>query len=192
MIVWHLNMPMKTKALLSALLMLSVLYVEPTPHGCSSLTVGSSALGASIVKAIEIKNLSFRNDFTWNMVALQMWVVVENNVVMIAASIPTLRALVRKDEETNGVYYRSGPSAYIETSFKGAAQTTQAIEPQRWRAGDGASEEYILEELRDDRITKTTDVHVEYHIAEAGHGGPLPHFLRSSRTPHEMDMQQAV
>ncbi|GAB7347742.1 hypothetical protein MBLNU459_g5294t1 [Dothideomycetes sp. NU459] len=77
-IVWSLSLPSATKAAVGALLCLS-----------------SFALVASIAKAIEIQLLSSGPDFTWHFAILQYCVVVECDVVMIAASMPMLRALWR-------------------------------------------------------------------------------------------------
>lgn len=55
-----------------------------------------SALIASVVKISEIRNLSLSEDLTYNMVSLQFCAVVENNVVIIAASIPKLRPLYHR------------------------------------------------------------------------------------------------
>ena len=52
------------------------------------------AMIACIVKSIELKVLGSRNDFTYNSSRFIIWLTVENYVVIIAASIPTLRPLV--------------------------------------------------------------------------------------------------
>ena len=78
-LLYTLQVPVRTKAALSFTLTLSIF-----------------ALAASIVKAVAIQNLNSDEDFTWNMVTLEIWCAVENNVVIITASIPTLGPLFRK------------------------------------------------------------------------------------------------
>lgn len=72
----------------------------------------SSAFVASVAKAVEIRQLSNGPDFTYNFAVLQYCVVGENNTVMIAASIPMLRALFIKDKGANQKSnYHSGSQA---------------------------------------------------------------------------------
>jgi len=168
----------------AALLMLSTLYVDTKDANISILTTELSALAASIVKAIEIKNLSFRNDFTWNMVSLQLWAVTENNIVIIAASIPTLRPLLRKTQ-------RSYPSYY--------PQYSHIVVPPRHVPADGAGEEHMLGSVEPCRIMKKTTVQVVYEStateredgAEAAdaaepEGAPIVSPLRVSRSPPKL------
>ncbi|KAK4539421.1 hypothetical protein LTR36_010942 [Oleoguttula mirabilis] len=65
MILWNLNMPLTQKIGLGATLTLSIF-----------------AFAASLAKAVQIRNLGAKDDFTWYMVSLQTWVCIENNVVM--------------------------------------------------------------------------------------------------------------
>ncbi|KAL9065089.1 MAG: hypothetical protein Q9157_007600 [Trypethelium eluteriae] len=84
-LLWDLQMPKATKYGLLAVMMLSVF-----------------GFAASLVKLVEIKNLGSRGDFTWNMVNLQLWVCVENNIVLMYASIPVLRPLVVQKKSVHG------------------------------------------------------------------------------------------
>jgi hypothetical protein len=54
------------------------------------------AMVACVVKTIELRVLGSREDFTWHASAFVIWFTVENYVVIIAASIPTLRPLALK------------------------------------------------------------------------------------------------
>ncbi|KAK5114555.1 hypothetical protein LTR85_010132 [Meristemomyces frigidus] len=159
MILWNLNMPLGQKIGLGATLTLSIF-----------------AFGASLAKAVQIRNLSARNDFTWYMVSLQLWVCIENNVVMVAASIPTLRPLLHRRD---GSSHPSKGYIYSENSKRkesahdpykcGQDDTTT----QSGRAEmDGAnSEEYIMRSVCAPEIMKTMDVHVEYETrSEAAKG----------------------
>ena len=54
------------------------------------------AMIACIVKTFELRVLGTRDDFTFNSYSFIIWLTVENYVVIIAASIPTLRPLALK------------------------------------------------------------------------------------------------
>ena len=54
------------------------------------------AMVACIVKTVELKTLGSRTDFTYNVSSFIIWLSVENYVVIIAASIPTLRPLAMR------------------------------------------------------------------------------------------------
>ena len=103
-------------------------------------------------------------------------VVIENNVVMIASSIPTLRPLMRKNTGSSigtpagYTYGSSGPPknpASVETygqSDTSKARASKLVE-------DDDSEEHILRDLSSvgNQITKTTNLQVAYE--ERMHGG---------------------
>jgi hypothetical protein len=74
-----LQMELKTKVALSVLMGLSAF-----------------AMVACIVKTIQFKVLATRDDFTYTVSSFVIWFTVENYVVIIAASIPTLRPLILK------------------------------------------------------------------------------------------------
>ena len=92
-----------------------------------------SAFVASVAKAVEIRQLSNGPDFTYNFAILQFCVVGENNVVMIAASIPMLRALYTKDKTKTR--YAGGASqrpstprnmSVFQKHIKGSQRSTSA------------------------------------------------------------------
>lgn len=102
------------------------------------------------------------------MVQLQIWVIVENNTVCIAASIPALRPLLRKRHSAS-----SGTSAIAGEygswskglSSKRFTQDQRNMNRLEVQHHDGNSEEYILSHVHEmpaDQITKTTDVLVAY------------------------------
>jgi hypothetical protein len=74
-----LNMEIRTKLALCILMGMSIF-----------------AMVACVVKTIELQVLGTRDDFTWHASAFVIWFTVENYVVIIAASIPTLRPLALK------------------------------------------------------------------------------------------------
>lgn len=82
-IIWSLHMVLGTKIAIGAL-----------------LTLSGFALFASIAKGVEISQLANGADPTYHFAILQFTVVVENDVVMMAASLPMLRPLWRKNSMT--------------------------------------------------------------------------------------------
>jgi len=109
------------------------------------------------------------------MADLQLWVCVENNVVMMAASTPGLRPLLRRKTGNAYPYPGSGPQDHSHVLSDG-------VQHQGWsghsfskkmRQGntanashmDNNSEELILgdgDRAKDGQITKTLDVRVSY------------------------------
>ena len=75
----NLQMEFHTKLALSVLMGLSVF-----------------AMVACIVKTVELRVLGTRNDFTYDSFRFIIWLTIENYVVIIAASIPTLRPLAMR------------------------------------------------------------------------------------------------
>jgi hypothetical protein len=170
-----------------------------------------SAFGASIAKCVAIGNLG-KGDLTCGtahqttrktyadvlsgyMVQLQVWVVVENNTVCLAATIPALRPLLRKSGAATSSYSygtddRKRKSNACHRSSDGRYKHHSAAGQHH----DGNSEEYILTSVGADgcdQITKTTAVSVafesrnpsESHATyKEGTGDTLPAFLKDSRT----------
>lgn len=107
------------------------------------------------------------------MTNLQVWVCVENNVVMMTASTPALKPLFgRKSEQ--GSSFRSydntyelrgtGPSGMGTSAGWSKSRTNRKSNSGITMAhGDTQSEEHILAADQDlSKITKTTNVHVSY------------------------------
>ncbi|TKA30697.1 hypothetical protein B0A50_02417 [Salinomyces thailandicus] len=160
LVLWKLNMPTAQKIGLLACLTLSIF-----------------AFAASLAKCVQVRNLNPTKDFTWYFVGFQIWVSVENNVVIIAATIPTLRPLLRKHGHSHPSASRntpygfgsSGHSHHQPKIFSGhglyAAQGTEMTPTGRGSEdGDGDSEALILQAntAPAGEITKTTDVHVAF------------------------------
>jgi hypothetical protein len=129
------------------------------------------------------------------MVQLQVWVVVENNTVCLAATIPALRPLLRKSGAATSSYSygtddRKRKSNACHRSSEGRYEHHSAAGQHH----DGTSEEYILASVGVDgcdQITKTTAVSVAFesrNLSESdaaykeGTGDTLPAFLKNSRT----------
>ncbi|KAI9709579.1 MAG: hypothetical protein M1820_003339 [Bogoriella megaspora] len=159
--LWDLHMPKATKYGLISVLMLSIF-----------------GFAASLVKLVEIKNLGARGDFTWNMVNLQTWVVVENNIVLMYASIPVLRPLVfqKKPGSSKNSRFESMPK---NEASRGSRKTKESV-IDRIKYGsnskslttDGASEEYILQPTGKDQIVRTTELQVTSSASTAYQNDP--------------------
>ena len=97
------------------------------------------------------------------MVVLQFAVVIENNTVIIAASVPTLSPLWHKKsrrcrDAVSGSVPSIGQRRSRHEIFDGSKQLSHQASVI---LEDGRSEECILQELHDG-IVKTTNVHVVY------------------------------
>lgn len=116
-----------------------------------------------------------------------MWVCVENNVVIIAASIPTLRPILKRNSSTSthgsgGLRRGSEPLKRSTTSSDGASKFTKRGSDATWLGAqfqdmdpttgqsvsvagaglDDQSDEHVMHPLRDRAITKTTDVRIAW------------------------------
>lgn len=127
------------------------------------------------------------------MVQLQLWVVVENNTVCLAASIPTLRPLLRR----KGAASSSTPAYDLSGSQQKRGMrsrynsNTRRISNETCHQSNN-SEEYILSSLggRGEQIIKTTDVVItsEERVTRAAYGQGresqveqhLPQFLKDN------------
>lgn len=78
-LIEHTRLSRKSKIGLAFLLCLSIL-----------------AMAASIVKTYEAKVLSQVTDYSYNLVLFVIWISIELNIVIIAASVPFIRPLFRK------------------------------------------------------------------------------------------------
>jgi len=59
------------------------------------LSTSYVALIASIIKTVQIGQLTHSPDFTYNFVFLQIWVCIECNVIMVMGNVPSLFPLLR-------------------------------------------------------------------------------------------------
>jgi len=86
LVVWHLNMKLAMKLSLIAL-----------------MGLGIFAMVASIVKTVLLRSVGSSTDYTYNTSLLIVWWTIELYLVIIGASIPTLKPLVSKrDGSTQG------------------------------------------------------------------------------------------
>ena len=102
-----------------------------------------------MAKAVEIRQLSNGDDFTYNFAILQFCVVSENNIVMIAASIPMLRALFIKEKAgTSAPNGSSQPNGSKFPTRKNGTHVTAT------KLSDD-DEEHMLGDMPKEGITRT-------------------------------------
>lgn len=106
------------------------------------------------------------------MTDLQIWVCVENNVVMMTASTPALKPLFRRKSEGSGSinsYYNksyeigdTGRSGTVGSAGRSRSRNDRKRQSDvAMICGDTQSEEHILA-IDQDNIRKTTEVHASY------------------------------
>lgn len=78
------------------ILILKSLNMKTSTRAALGVVMGMSvfAMIAAIVKTIELQYIGERDDFTWDTVIFVIWFSVENYVVIISASVPTIRPLI--------------------------------------------------------------------------------------------------
>ena len=129
------------------------------------------------------------------MVQLQIWCVVENNTVCLAASIPALRPLLRRSDAGSSHPYSYGPDNR-RSKAHGRNRLSHDMYTHNSTMGqnhDGNSEEYILASVGaegSDQIMKTTAVSVAFgprdtqetdRIHERENTSMVPAFLKDSQ-----------
>ncbi|KAK1056435.1 hypothetical protein LTR74_014913 [Friedmanniomyces endolithicus] len=127
------------------------------------------AFAVSIVKALANASLA-GSDFTYSITYLQIYIIVESNVIILTGSAPTLRPLWQKPQAHQYVYedYGRTPSAGVQRyGHHSVARTrdgdSKVVDIKREKAlGDGTSEEYILEDRPPNAIVRMTHVNVTY------------------------------
>lgn len=130
------------------------------------------------------------------MVQLQIWVIVENNTVCLAASIPALRPLLRKRQagSSSATTVRGEYSSWNKgLSSKRHTQDLRNMQ-KSMQHHNGDSEEYILSSVNEtpaDQITKTTAVSVAYENGDGRNETSravdgMPGFLKESKAGPNM------
>lgn len=117
------------------------------------------------------------------MVQLQIWCVVENNTVCLAASIPALRPLLRRSDAGSSHPYSCG------TDDRNTHNSTLG------QNHEGNSEEYILASVGakgSDQIMKTTAVSVAFRPRDAQEIGKIHNGGDASMVPASLEDSQNV
>lgn len=170
-IVWHLKLPRNIKIGLMILLGLSLF-----------------AAVASVVKTVELQSIGAGGDITYNLIPFVIWFTVENNVVIAAASVPTIKPLFsRKKAETGyGSYALSGYSGgggtgwsgtgsknpkkdgYVDHSFSTRSQTRVMSDGRGFANGDKIRKETtVVQTVEDDGGRFSRDHGSETEFARA-------------------------
>ena len=118
-VVWNLQLTQRIKLGLGILLSLSIF-----------------AAVASIVKTVKLKSIGAGGDITHNLVAFVIWFTVENNVVIAAASVPTIRPLFVRRSHTTSSNYRM--HSYESPKRKGYALSGSGTGSNRFGKQDSA------------------------------------------------------
>ncbi|KAA8900308.1 hypothetical protein FN846DRAFT_909288 [Sphaerosporella brunnea] len=86
-VIWLLPVPMIIKSRLSRKEKLGLLWV---------FVIGGVAVGASIVRPVNLRDIMEDGDPTWNMVNVSVWAMIEISVSILCTSIPVIKPLVLK------------------------------------------------------------------------------------------------
>ncbi|KAF2186416.1 hypothetical protein K469DRAFT_573381 [Zopfia rhizophila CBS 207.26] len=152
LVVWTLNMKLSIRISLICLMGLGVF-----------------AMVGSIAKTILLKSVGSNNDYTYNTAFLIIWWTIELYLVIIAASIPTLRPLVPKRGDTSRGGYGNNAGSYGIKSISSRRPRPTDHFPLSSNIGDrhtgdvGSSQTNILEhsDMNEGKdIRKTVDVSV--------------------------------
>lgn len=142
--VWNLQLTRRVKIGLGILLSLSIF-----------------AAVASIVKTVELKSIGAGGDITHNLVPFVIWFTVENNVVIAAASVPTIRPLfVRKTRGSKATGYGSEyqMQGYGSARSKGYVQSqNDQIRSGEHRGGVGRNGRDSLFIVKEQAFTVTRE-----------------------------------
>jgi hypothetical protein len=132
-VVWNLKLPRNIKLGLVVLLGLSLF-----------------AAVASIVKTVKLESIGAGGDITYNLIPFVIWFTVENNVVIAAASIPTLKPLFSRKRASYGYgsYSMYGSS---NRNGHGTRSGVGGYNPKRLRSLDHSQSQSHAEVTADDR-----------------------------------------
>ena len=95
-LVRHLQIPTKQKFGLGVMLGLGLLYVTPTSCPGSKLTNRNSACLSSIIRITFLPRLLSSSDATYAISPAMYWSVIETNIGILAASIPSFKSLFKR------------------------------------------------------------------------------------------------
>ncbi|OJJ48993.1 hypothetical protein ASPZODRAFT_139946 [Penicilliopsis zonata CBS 506.65] len=131
------------------------------------LSLGLFAMGASLVKTIQVHVLAESSDPTIVTVTLVRWLYIEIYLVIITASIPTIRVLVmsvrnlssnRSNTHELNSRYAENSRSVLDSHKRGSRSRMGGLYSKHVdESGDGGSEENILGEHG---ITKSVDIRV--------------------------------
>ncbi|KUM61537.1 hypothetical protein ACN42_g5580 [Penicillium freii] len=144
----------------------------------SVMGAGIFAAAATLVKCILLKNLPAHADITWSWADITMWYTIEMYIIIICASLPTLRqsysvVLQRSRKSSAYAHTESVPRQKpipLVRRVPDASLFATRNEPQGDREDSRhSSQEQILEHVG---IQKTTEVHVFQESRRENEGNP--------------------
>ncbi|KAL8883168.1 MAG: hypothetical protein Q9192_007396 [Flavoplaca navasiana] len=103
-IVWKLQMALRKKLALCALLGMGVL-----------------AGVCATIKTVHLRSTTHKEDMTWKLPAYLLWNALEVNIIIVAACIPTLRPLFLV------LFQRPGATAYLKKSYQMTPRTNIGV-----------------------------------------------------------------
>ncbi|KAI9839333.1 MAG: hypothetical protein M1837_002218 [Sclerophora amabilis] len=139
---------------------------------CAVMSLGVLAALCSIIKTTKLKGLEGHTDFTWETVYLLTWTIIEANVIIIAACIPTLRPMVRlmrgrystsshqSNDERDGYYVAfDGNEPTIKSNPESVHRNPKAqeMDKSRFRNPSGGATAMPL-----NNITRTVEIQTEW------------------------------
>ncbi|KAL1304005.1 hypothetical protein AAFC00_000446 [Neodothiora populina] len=122
---------------------------------CLVLMVSYVAVAASVVKAVEIKELSSSTDITYNFVKLMIWVILEANIIILTGSLLSLplRPLwswITQQSSTFGPFSSSHAAMTMASTASGGITRKASVE---------------LTSLRRYSLSATGELDLEHHSA---------------------------
>jgi hypothetical protein len=132
-VVWNLKLSRNIKLGLVVLLGLSLF-----------------AAVASIVKTVKLESIGAGGDITYNLIPFVIWFTVENNVVIAAASIPTIKPLFSRKRAGYG-YGSYSLSGSCNRNGHGDRSGVGGYNPKRLRSLDHSQSQSHAEVTADDR-----------------------------------------
>ncbi|KAL9051532.1 MAG: hypothetical protein Q9162_005961 [Coniocarpon cinnabarinum] len=101
----------------------------------------------AIVKSVELQKLSSRTDYAYDTVGINMWSSSELCLICIAASIPTLRPLLRKIQGKSDNQYRETPHSHEFQTFGSKPNSHGRIAAARLPSRTDSEEALTLDHL---------------------------------------------
>ncbi|RAL09102.1 uncharacterized protein BO97DRAFT_437159 [Aspergillus homomorphus CBS 101889] len=137
------------------------------------IMMGLTLLSAvvTLVKAVYLHLFTYHIDPLYNVVPLVIWELIEQNVVIVAACIPTLRPFFRRafGSNTTSSYPYSGSTYKLSTTPKPTASMRLQSESESQLAPDYPSEQESKGGGFDHEIWRTHQVHVSVQPNHTAH-----------------------
>ncbi|KAL9082588.1 MAG: hypothetical protein Q9159_006309 [Coniocarpon cinnabarinum] len=136
-ILWFMMITVAIIFVLNAIL--DFVQCNPPHHMCAG--------ACAIVKSVELQKLSSRTDYAYDTVGINMWSSSELCLICIAASIPTLRPLLRKIQGKSDNQYRETPHSHEFQTFGSKPNSHGRIAAARLPSRTDSEEALTLDHL---------------------------------------------